>query len=223
MSWERARTSEQKEARINEVMAAARRLLLKQGFESVSLSQIASELSFGRTNLYKYFESKEEIYLKLLSEEIAQFGRRLTKAREAAQSDEADPVDNFVHLWTEHLKKEKAMLLLMSLAGNILEKNCSDRILLESKTAMAAASLQSFVPFVQSYFPHLSEEAASDLLTSLIVTANGLFPFCGLNNRQKQLLRKEGLGSLVHEFDESYKHMITGYLRGVKGDLPTQN
>lgn len=208
--WERARTADQKEERIREVLAAARSLLLKNGFESVSFSDISSRLSFGRANLYKYFQSKEEIFLKLLAEEITSFGDRLMKMPPPA--GEEDTMNAFVQQWTTGISNEKAMLMLLSIAGTILEKNCSDPILLESKFAMARASVESFIPFIRRFFPRLQDAQAMELLNYLVIIATGLYPLTRLNSRQRQLLLEQGLNSMVHDFEEVYSRMIESTL-----------
>ncbi|MBL8019743.1 MAG: TetR family transcriptional regulator [Leptospirales bacterium] len=208
--WERARTAEQKEARIREVLAAARSLLLKNGFEAVSFSDISSRLSFGRANLYKYFQSKEEIFLKLLAEEIRSFGESLMRMPPPGPED--DSTEAFVQQWTSGIVNQKAMLTLLSIAGTILEKNCSDTILLESKFAMVRASTESFIPFIRRFFSSPGEAEAMELLNYLVIVATGLYPLTRLNPRQRELLLQEGLNSMVHDFEEVYAQMIRSAL-----------
>ena len=70
MGWERARTETQKQQRISEILDAAARLYEAHRFEEITFVSIAREAKFTRSNLYKYFSSKEEIFLEFLKHDI---------------------------------------------------------------------------------------------------------------------------------------------------------
>lgn len=70
MPWQRARTDEQKEQRIAEILDAAARLQAQLDFDKITLAAIAKEANFTRSNLYKYFRSKEEIFFEFLKYDV---------------------------------------------------------------------------------------------------------------------------------------------------------
>ena len=216
MSWERARSEEQKKIREEEILAAARGLLDKKPFHTITLSELAREVSFTRANLYKYFESREEVYLALLAREIGEFGERLFEEWKTLEGSTGGGVECFLKLWVPALAQEHRMMTLMSMAGTILEKNCSNRVLLKSKASMASASQTYFLPILKSFFPEMPVEALAATMSFLIITANGLFPFCGLSQEQKELLRGNGLEGIVHEFEKDYPPMIRAYLHSLE-------
>lgn len=216
MCWERARSKEQKGQRLLEVLSVARDLLGRRPFYAITMAEISRDLSFTRANLYKYFASREEIFLTLLAHEIRDFGERLQE-KWKVEGCKVRSVENFLGLWVPALAGEELLLTLTSMAGTILEKNCSDRVLLESKRAMAEAMERFFVPILRSYFPALGVEELSRMLNYLVVTANGLFPFCGLSLSQKELLFSNGLDQMVHEFEEEYAAMLGPILHALSG------
>ena len=59
----RARSEEQKQARMAEIKVAADELFCSVPYQEITLSTIAGKLSWTRANLYKYVTTKEEIYL----------------------------------------------------------------------------------------------------------------------------------------------------------------
>ncbi len=71
--FERARSLEQKEARIEEIKAAAESLFNEVPYHEITLSMIADRLSWTRANLYRYFKSKEEIFLDLDSDSMNRY------------------------------------------------------------------------------------------------------------------------------------------------------
>ena len=64
--FQRARQPNQIAERKEAVLRAALKLFQKHGLENVSLNDIAQEIGCAKSNLYRYFESREHIYLLLL-------------------------------------------------------------------------------------------------------------------------------------------------------------
>ena len=69
MSYQRARRPEQKEERREAILAAAHALAVERSVRAVSLGDIAREVGLAKSNLLRYFESREEIFLTLLLRE----------------------------------------------------------------------------------------------------------------------------------------------------------
>lgn len=69
MSYQRARRPEQKEERREAILGAARALAERRSVRAVSLGDIAREVGLAKSNLLRYFESREEIFLTLLARE----------------------------------------------------------------------------------------------------------------------------------------------------------
>jgi len=212
--WERARTSEQKESREKEILQAAKRLLEEKSYESIRFSDLADLVTFSRANIYKYFDSKEEVYLSLLADEILKFAIGAEEILNHKAISHSTDIDNFCSTWTDLLSSEKKLLLLLSMTGTILEKNCSDEILLQSKTSMNIAIQNYLIPSFSLYFPTLSSLEISELINNLVVFANGLYSLCGLNEHQKNLLRANGMEDLISEFSSSYKRITKIYIQG---------
>ncbi len=70
MDWVRARSDRQIEQRTGEIVGATARLYETHRFEEITFAMIAKEADFTRSNLYRYFETKEEIFLELLKHDI---------------------------------------------------------------------------------------------------------------------------------------------------------
>jgi AcrR family transcriptional regulator len=215
--WERARTSEQKESREKEILQAAKKLLDEKSYESIRFSDLAELVTFSRANIYKYFESKEEVYLSLLADEILKFAIHSEKILNQKANSHKITIDDFCNTWGDLFSSEKNLLLLLSMTGTILEKNCSDEILLQSKTSMNIAIQNHLIPSFSLYFPTLSSLKISELINNLVVFANGLYSLCGLNEHQKNLLKANGMEDLISEFSSSYKRITKIYLQGFLG------
>ena len=73
----RARQPDQIEQRRESLLAAALSLFQRRGLEKVSLNDIAREVGLAKSNIYRYFESREHIYLVVLQRLAAQFEQRI--------------------------------------------------------------------------------------------------------------------------------------------------
>ena len=70
MSWQRARTPEQIEQRRCAILTAAAELFESEGLDNVSLNGIARHAGVSKANIYRYFETREAIYLHLVREQF---------------------------------------------------------------------------------------------------------------------------------------------------------
>ena len=55
--------------RREEIMDACEKLYETMGFHSITIKNISTETSFSRPSIYNYFQTKEEIFLGLLTRE----------------------------------------------------------------------------------------------------------------------------------------------------------
>lgn len=64
----RARSDEQKAERLEEVKAALDHQFATRPFHEITLTTLADELGWSRTNLYKYVATKEEVFLAVFAD-----------------------------------------------------------------------------------------------------------------------------------------------------------
>ena len=70
---QRARTSEQKAQRRNDVLEAAEKFFLEVGYEAFSMSNLAKNIGIAKGTLYLYFETREEIFLTLYEQSLVRW------------------------------------------------------------------------------------------------------------------------------------------------------
>ncbi|HTD14989.1 MAG TPA: TetR family transcriptional regulator [Chthoniobacterales bacterium] len=75
--FQRARQPAQIEQRREAILQAALTLFQSRGLENVSLNDIAREVGLAKSNIYRYFDSREHIYLVVLQRLAAQFEQRI--------------------------------------------------------------------------------------------------------------------------------------------------
>ncbi len=68
--------------RHEEIVTAAKRLFMSEGYEAVTTRQLAQEVGLSQTGLYVYFKSKEEILAEI---RLSAFGRLAARFREITE------------------------------------------------------------------------------------------------------------------------------------------
>lgn len=84
----RPKDAELQARRTEEILAAAARLFARRGYAQTDTQALVDELHVGKGTLYRYFRSKEQLFLAVVDAAI----RRLTAAVIAARDAEQDPL-----------------------------------------------------------------------------------------------------------------------------------
>lgn len=75
------------------ILAAASRLFVERGFEAVSMDAIAAKAGVSKATLYAHFENKEALFLRILTDHVAEFSRRFAiPERFDATRDDAEDI-----------------------------------------------------------------------------------------------------------------------------------
>jgi AcrR family transcriptional regulator len=211
MKWQRARSKEQKEYRISEIVRATARLYEKHSFEEISFVLIAKEAGFTRSNLYKYFPSKEEIFLEFLKHDIILWRKDLVKTYRRRK---AWSVETFASVWVMILSNHKRLLDLFSILHSFLEKNVSEQTLIEFKRR-ATDELKVLSELLCKIFPALNREKAGEFLELQLAAAIGLFNITNLSEMQQRVLEYPEFRHLKVDFNNYLQKTVKCLLYGL--------
>ena len=188
MDWVRARSDEQIEQRINEIVNATARLYEEHRFEDITFAMIAKEADFTRSNLYRYFQTKEDIFLELIKHDI-------TVWRE-------DILENFVDgnpslhevavISVDLILKHKRMVKLFTILFTLLEPNSS----LDALTAFKRKineEIGMVAQFLSTVLQFPSVEAAAEFLSTQSYLAIGAYPMMDLTAKQIEAMETIGM------------------------------
>jgi AcrR family transcriptional regulator len=90
-AFQRARRPEQKQRRQDDILDAARRLALRDGVRSVTLTDIADEVGIHKSALLRYFETREQIFLELTAQAWREWARALHAELDPGRHAGPDP------------------------------------------------------------------------------------------------------------------------------------
>lgn len=170
--FKRAHLPEHREARRRKLLQAASDLLAQQGLEGVTLNGIAREAGITKSNIYRYFESREQILLELMEVDWADLVEGLEAAL-AAQS-EGDPQSVATCLTDVFAQRPRACQLLSVLAG-VLEKNLSEDAVRDFKLRSLGLVVR-VANALHAALPTLDMEACRSLVPSVHSLVTGLWP-----------------------------------------------
>ncbi len=152
--------------RMQAIRVAARQLALDRGVRNVTLGDIASAVGTAKSNVLRYFGTREEIYLQLLVDDLEQWNRDFAELVERNEVRGAAATATAVAASTA----ERPLLadLLSQMAGT-LEHNVRPERGRDFKIAAIAAA-HVFGMTLRAAMPDLSEEQAFEAaaMTSLL-------------------------------------------------------
>jgi TetR/AcrR family transcriptional regulator len=210
MGWERARSEQQKEQRISGIISATARLYEMHSFEEITFVLIAKEAKFTRSNLYKYFNSKEEIFLELIKHDIVFWRKDVVANLNPAK---IRSVKEFASVWVSLQVRHERLIKLLAILHNSLEKNVSIEKLTEFKRG-AKEELFVMAEVLCSLFPKLTIEKAANFLELQIAAAIGLFQMTDLSEMQQQILEDPEFAVLKLDFAISFQEAVEYLLNG---------
>jgi len=211
MNWQRARTDEQKEQRVDAILEATARLYESSSFEKITLAAIAREANFTRSNLYKYFRSREEIFFEFLKHDVRLWRRDLVKNYADIFSCS---VDTFADGWVKVLIRHKRLLRLVSVLYAHLEKKASRESLVGFKQ-MANQEFRQVSVVLCRLFPDLPEEQALTFLQQQLAASIGLYTMTDLSATQRQVLEMPEFQHFQLDFADSFRLAVTYLLKGL--------
>jgi AcrR family transcriptional regulator len=89
-----------------EILSAAEKVFAAKGFFSTTMSEIAETAEFGTGTLYKYFESKEDLYFTLIDEKVEEINH-LAKTELSKKTSAIERVKKVLGLQFEFIERNR--------------------------------------------------------------------------------------------------------------------
>lgn len=134
LPFQRARKPEEQQVRREAILAAAAELFDAEGPQGAGLNAIAAKAGFTKSNLYRYFESREDVLLSLFLDEMATF----TADFEARVAVLDGGVKKLARAAAQTFEAHRRFGALVSILATVLEQNVSEETIVSVKRATAA-------------------------------------------------------------------------------------
>jgi AcrR family transcriptional regulator len=162
----RARRPEHKQQRRDAILAAARQLAVDSGVDNVSLGGVAAAVGLAKSNLVRYFGTREEIYLELAGDCWRDWRDEVLRRLGAG--------DDVIDVLAESLEARPLFCDLLSHAATSLEHNVSIAATRDYKHTMVAV-IGELGGAVAKAHPSLSDSESFELVTAAVLLAGALY------------------------------------------------
>ena len=172
LPFQRARKPEERELRREAILAAAAELFDADGPQGAGLNAVAARAGFTKSNVYRYFESREEVLLNLFLAELDGFvGDFEAGLGTVAQND----VDALAELSARGFLARPRFCALMAILISVLEQNVSEDRIKILKRAVTGLYVR-IARALQSRLPAASLEDCGWAGASIATFVAGLWP-----------------------------------------------
>src|ERR1700730_6620215 len=176
--FQRARSEEQREARRQAILGAAAAMLAEMPVAEVTLNELSRRAGLAKSNVLRYFESREAVLLELLDSAwqdwLAQLDAELAGAVVAG-----DPVasrgDQLAAAVAASLAARPVLCDLISAQAAVLERNVSPQTAAQHKRA-ALANVTGLGRLALGFIPELGEHDAFRLAGATVMVTSAVWP-----------------------------------------------
>jgi AcrR family transcriptional regulator len=210
--FQRARSAEAKEERQSAILDAAAALGSAHGIREVTLTDIAAAVGMHKSAMLRYFEAREEIFLRLTAIGWQAWSTVLRQRLGALRPDAA--ATTVAKAFAESLAARPMFCDLLAQAPLNLERNVSIESVRSFKTATLAEV--SAISRELRRLRGLSEQQALDVIATATSLAGALWQMATPGPAVQELYRTDPrLGHAVVELGPSLTRVLTAMLTGL--------
>ncbi len=175
MDFQRARSEDQRRLRRETILATTAAMLTEMPVAAVSLNELSRRVGLAKSNVLRYFESREAILLDLLDEQVKGWADDLARSPVPSQGTALERAEQLGRRMAATLAERPVLCDLLAAQASVLERNVSTEVVLGHKRA-AAAVMERLAGVVTAWLPELSRESALQALAIVLIVAGGGWP-----------------------------------------------
>jgi len=215
--FQRARSPEAKRVREAAILDAARQLGTARGIREVTLTDIADAVGMHKSAMLRYFETREEIFLRLTAEGWRDWAPSLAERLRAVEQSDTDAV---AAQFAATLVDRPMFCDLLAQTPLNLERNVSVEKVREFKLT-TGEGLDQIVPAVRAALPGLTEQDGVDLVAAATSLAGTLHQIATPGPEVAALYRSDPrLGHALVDVGPQLTRILAAMLRGTVSAAP---
>jgi AcrR family transcriptional regulator len=177
MAFQRARSEEQRETRRRAILETAAAMLDAMPAREVSLNELSRRVGLAKSNVLRYFESREAVLLELLDDATRQWiadlsGQLPTEIDPSAPAGERG--DQLAAAFARSIAPRRVLCDLISSQAGVLEHNVSTETVIRYKRAMLD-NYAALTDLIRSHLPELTDEGASAVCAMALLFISALW------------------------------------------------
>jgi AcrR family transcriptional regulator len=177
-TFQRARSEEQREVRRRAILDTAATMLAEMPVAEITLNQLSRRVGLAKSNVLRYFESREAVLLELLDSMSQQWLARLEQELTTTVDASAPPAergDQLAAALAASLASQPVLCDLIGVQAAVLERNVSPQVAAEYKRA-SLANVATLGHLALGCLPELGEHDSFRLAGAAMMMTGALWP-----------------------------------------------
>ena len=213
--FQRARSPEAKQQREDAILAAARSLGAKRGIRQITLTDIADAVGMHKSAMLRYFETREQIFLRLTAEDWREWSEVLRAKLERIGSPTAKSVAS---AFSTTLADRGMFCDLLAQAPLNLERNVS----LEAVRAFKLVThneVDAIIEVMRRLLPSITERDCIDVIAAATSLSGAFWQMANPSPEVAALYRGDPrMSHAVFEIEPRVRRVLTAMLKGTLGE-----
>lgn len=165
--------------RREEIMDACEKLYETLGFQSINIKVISTETSFSRPSIYNYFQTKEEIFLGILTREYMKWNDALKNITDRDSVMDRDALAGAI---AKSMEERKTLLKISAMNLYEIEENSRDELLVEYKRIFKR-TIELFDECLKKHLK-VSEQKREQIRYAFFPYMYGIYPYAYPTEKQ---------------------------------------
>jgi AcrR family transcriptional regulator len=208
MEFQRARSEQQREERRQLILRTAAQMLSEMSVLDLSLNELSRRVGLAKSNVLRYFETREAIFLELLSIELRTWVLQLEMPPVNPDIPVRERADQLAAEIAASLAARPLLCDLASAQATVLERNASMEIVLRHKRSVRN-SVERLATTVVQHLPEISREGALQIISIALLMASAVWPTSQPN---KAILA-------AYEEEPGLRHLHLSFVEHVRSTL----
>lgn len=210
--YQRAYSPEHKAERFADLMETTDRLFRERGFHEVTMTAIAKELGWTRSNLYRYAQSIEEVFLALYRQKHRAFlADLLSSLGDCGFLGASD----FARRFAEVADRHHEYLDYQGFLASVIETNVPYEMLAAFKAELIN-DIETGYRIMMAQCPGLSRDEAGEFYLALIYQACELNGHLHCTENQGEAMKEAGVTFASDGFVPTLARIVAAILTGAR-------
>ncbi len=206
-AFQRARKPIEKEDRRSHLLSTARAILLKNpDLSALSLNELARSAKMAKSNVYRYFETREAVLLSLLWSEWSAWQQEFLEGLKKSPRP-TRKLNALVTQISKSLTERRLLCALTAALPTVVEHNLSDSTIHDFKRGTLQFLFQTGAS-LESYCPELTSDEYSQLLYDAACLLAGLYPHAYPSNPVTRVLKDPELHFFKRDLSQDLERFL---------------
>ena len=171
--------------RKEEIINACEELYKTTSFNEISIKLISEKTTFSRPSIYNYFNTKEEIFLALVTKEYYRWIEDLNKIYKKEKLSKEEFADELAH----SLEKRINLLKLISVNMYEMEENSSIECVTEFKVAYGK-TIDIVKNCLIKFFKDMNDKEVEKFIYTFFPFMIGIYPYAVVTDKKREAMKK---------------------------------